>query len=90
MARAALQWSVAELARQSQVSTSMIYRIEQIFGPLKARPASVLALQRTFEAQGVHFIADDGTPSGGPGVVYGGYPGREARRRDDLVPPPKL
>jgi hypothetical protein len=84
MARAALQWSVTELARQSHVSVSMIRRIEEVFGPPKVKAAPLLALRHTFEAQGVHFIEDDGSPGGGPGVVYGGYPGRRVRRRDDL------
>jgi transcriptional regulator with XRE-family HTH domain len=90
MARAALQWSVAELARRSHVNVSMIRRIEEVFGPSKAKAEPLLALQHTFEAQGVRFIEDDGTPGGGPGVVYGGYPGRPVRRRNDLGSPPTL
>ncbi len=64
-ARAALRWSVTDLAKRSGVSISTIKRAEasasvpQITGP------NMIAIRTAFEGEGVEFI---GTPEDRPGV----------------------
>lgn len=75
-ARAMLRWSVAELATISGVSARTITRIEAGFGrPQNAHVETLYRLIDCFEAQGIVFIWEDGSPEG-PGVRWGRYPGR--------------
>ena len=85
MARAALRWSVEELARHSGVSDKTIRRIEKVYGvPPNVTLDTLDKLQACFEGEGMTLIPEDGGPDG-PGVRYGRYPGRIIR---DATPPP--
>ena len=74
-ARHALRWSVIELARLSDVSTSTIKRIEASDDIPNSTKANIAALQSTFEAAGIEFI---GTPEDGPGIRVHTKPDRGA------------
>ena len=63
MARAALHWSLKELAGRSMVSHVTINRFEN--GQAESNPANVAAMRRALEAAGVEFIPENG---GGAGV----------------------
>lgn len=66
MARAALRWSIDELAERAKVGRATIARFET---GTAARTDTVAALRRTLEAAGVVLIAEDqASPSGGVGV----------------------
>ena len=65
MARAALNWSVADLASMSKVSVSTIKRIESEGGFGRATPANLKLIRETLEAAGVEFV---GAPGEGPGI----------------------
>ncbi|WP_247874284.1 helix-turn-helix transcriptional regulator [Azospirillum sp. TSH58] len=68
MARAALDWTADELAARAGVAVNTIRRMEKGHGALQE---TVLKIQRTFEAEGLEFIAAD-APSlgGGAGVRF--------------------
>ena len=69
MARAALKWSVREVAAAARVSPNTVTRIET-GGTSNA--STLDAIQRALEAAGVAFIAEgEASPSGGPGVRLG-------------------
>lgn len=77
MARAALRWNIEELARRAGVGEKTIRRIEKVYGvPPNVTADTLDKLQACFEAEGMTFIAEDGSPEG-PGLRYGRYPGRE-------------
>ena len=63
MARAALQWSLKDLAEKSRVNHVTINRFET--GIASSNPSTLAALRRALEAAGVEFIAENG---GGAGV----------------------
>jgi transcriptional regulator with XRE-family HTH domain len=63
MARAALDWTLRELAARSQVNHVTINRFEK--GQAESNPSTLAALRRAFEAAGAEFIAENG---GGAGV----------------------
>lgn len=65
LARSALNWSVAELAKNSSVSARTINRIEASGPEMQATPANLKLIRETLEAAGVEFI---GGPGDGPGV----------------------
>ena len=65
IARAALGWSVADLANQSGVSGRTINRIEVEGGAKIATKANLKLIRETLEAAGVEFV---GGPGDGPGV----------------------
>ena len=65
MSRAALGWSVADLADRSSVSTSTVKRLESEGGIEKVTPANLRLIRETLEAAGIEFI---GEPREGPGV----------------------
>ena len=65
MARAALSWSVNDLAAKAAVSPRTIHRIESEDGLASATPANVRLIVTTLEAAGVEFV---GSPGEGPGV----------------------
>jgi transcriptional regulator with XRE-family HTH domain len=64
-ARAALNWSAAELARKCRVSLRTIQRLELIDGVPESRSSTLLGVQSVFEAAGIEFI---GSPTDRPGV----------------------
>lgn len=65
MARAALGWSISELASEASVSISTIKRVETPEGFSKATAANLKLIRQTFEQAGVEFI---GSVDDGPGV----------------------
>ena len=65
MARAALGWSIDQLAEKSLVSTRTIKRIESEGGLENATRANLRLIRETLEAAGIEFI---GSPGDGPGV----------------------
>ncbi|UXS05275.1 helix-turn-helix domain-containing protein [Agrobacterium tumefaciens] len=62
MARAALRWGTRDLARIANVSPDTVARFER---GETLKDATIVALQRAFEAAGVEFIPENGS---GPGV----------------------
>lgn len=62
MARAALDWGVLELAREADVSTQTIVRLER---GEALRQSTVDRIRNAFEQAGLEFIPENG---GGPGV----------------------
>ncbi len=62
MARAAIDWTIHELATAAKVGANTINRFER---GGDARISSVTKLRQALEAAGVEFIAENG---GGPGV----------------------
>lgn len=76
MARAALRWSIEELATHSGVSEKTIRRIEKVFGvPPSVTTETMRRLHDCFLRQGLTLLMEDGGPDG-PGVRFGRYPGR--------------
>jgi len=65
MARAALGWSVRQLAEVSAVGVRTIHRIEAQDGIPTATSANLKLIRETLEAAGIEFI---GEPDDGPGV----------------------
>ena len=65
MARAALGWSVRQLAEVSAVGVRTIHRIEAQDGIPTATSANLKLIRETLEAAGIEFI---GEPDNGPGV----------------------
>lgn len=65
MARAALSWSVKDLAQAARVSTNTIVRCER-GEELKAR--TVADIRTALEQAGVVFIDGEYSGTGGPGV----------------------
>lgn len=63
MARAALNWSLQELAKAAAVHRNTISNIET--GKYAGDPQTIAAIRTALEAAGVEFIAENG---GGPGV----------------------
>jgi transcriptional regulator with XRE-family HTH domain len=81
MARAALRWSIAELARAADIGISTVQAIEAAEGEPgvspegleataeyrgSARAASLEAIRKALTASGVTFLPDDGKH--GPGI----------------------
>jgi transcriptional regulator with XRE-family HTH domain len=62
MARAALQWSLKDLAARSRVNHVTINRFET--GQAASHPSTLAALRTALEAGGVVFIADNGDGAG--------------------------
>ena len=62
MARAALNWSTADLAKAADVGVNTVNRFEQ---GQDARISSMQAMRRALETAGVIFVAENGE---GPGV----------------------
>jgi len=66
MARIALGWGVRDLARESQMGTATISRLERGQG---VNSTTISALTKTFEANGIKLIGnDEASLVGGPGV----------------------
>lgn len=62
MARAALSWSTADLAKSAEVGVNTVNRFEQ---GQDARISSMQSMRRALETAGVEFIPENG---GGAGV----------------------
>ena len=65
MARAALGWSIEQLADRTEVSSRTIKRIEAQTGSPAATTANLKLIRTTLEEAGIEFIGD---PTEGPGV----------------------
>ena len=65
MARAALGWSIEQLADRTEVSSRTIKRIEAQSGSPAATAANLRLIRTTLEAAGIEFIGD---ATDGPGV----------------------
>jgi transcriptional regulator with XRE-family HTH domain len=63
MARAAMQWSLKDLAEKSRVNHVTINRFEM--GQASSNPSTLTAIRTALEAAGVEFIPENG---GGAGV----------------------
>ena len=64
-ARALLDWSAEDLARESSLGLATIRRAENSENPTSMTAANNLAVRRALEMAGVEFIDENG---GGPGV----------------------
>lgn len=69
MARTALGWNTADLAKAAGVGISTVNRFET--GQATTIPATLAAIQRALEGAGIVFLADGETADGGPGVRLG-------------------
>lgn len=67
-ARALLNWSGSDLARESRVSHQAIHRAEQTDGVPNMLIKNVIAIKTTLERNGVVFIDGAYSGDGGPGV----------------------
>ena len=66
-ARAALAWSIEQLASESKISVSTIKRMEAADGVPKSTAANIKIIRLTLEAAGIEFI---GTPDDRPGIRF--------------------
>jgi transcriptional regulator with XRE-family HTH domain len=64
-ARAALRWSVQQLADKSGVSIQTIKRFEAVEGVPKSRTHTLLEIRAALEVAGIEFV---GSPEDGPGI----------------------
>jgi ribosome-binding protein aMBF1 (putative translation factor) len=64
-ARAALRWSVQELANKARVSTQTIKRFEIVEGIPQSRTQTLLDVKSALEAGGIEFV---GAPNDRPGI----------------------
>lgn len=64
-ARAALRWTIEELAGKSGLGVRTIKRFEAVDGVPGSRTQTLREIAATFEAAGIEFI---GTPEDGPGI----------------------
>lgn len=66
MARTALGWNTAELAKKASVGVATVNRFET--GQATTIPATLAAIQRALEDAGVIFLAEGEAVDGGQGV----------------------
>jgi ribosome-binding protein aMBF1 (putative translation factor) len=71
-ARAALGWSVQELANRAAVATKTIMRMESVVGVPQSRTKTLLEIKAALEAGGIEFV---GTSSDRPGIRMATKPG---------------
>ena len=64
-ARAALRWTIEELAEKSGLGLRTIKRFEAVDGVPPSRTQTLMEIKIAFEAAGIEFI---GTPDDGPGI----------------------
>jgi transcriptional regulator with XRE-family HTH domain len=64
-ARAALRWTIEELAEKSGLGLRTIKRFEAVDGVPPSRTHTLIEIKVAFEAAGIEFI---GTPDDGPGI----------------------
>ena len=63
-ARAMVQWRAVELAERAGVGLLTVERAERQTGPITMMRANMDAIQRTLEAAGVEFIAENAVGQG--------------------------
>ena len=73
-ARAALGWSIADLAKETAISTRTILRMEAVNHVPPSTPANINAIKAALEAAGIEFI---GTPDDRPGIRIGHPPAQQ-------------
>ena len=66
-ARAALRWSIAELADKSGVGVRTIKRFEAVDGIPASRTSTLIELKAVLESAGIEFT---GTESDRPGITF--------------------
>jgi transcriptional regulator with XRE-family HTH domain len=64
-ARAALRWSVSELAERAGVGLQTVKRFEAAEGIPPSRSSTLLDVRKALESAGIEFI---GTPEQNPGI----------------------
>ena len=64
-ARAALDWSIKDLANKTSISARTILRMESGKGIPTSTAANLKSIKATLEAAGIEFV---GSPDDGPGV----------------------
>lgn len=64
-ARAALRWSIEELAAKAGIASRTIKRFEQVDGVPPSRSSTLMDVQAALEAGGIEFT---GTPDDAPGI----------------------
>jgi ribosome-binding protein aMBF1 (putative translation factor) len=64
-ARAALRWTIEELAEKSGLGVRTIKRFESVDGIPSSRTSTLGELKSTFESAGIEFT---GTPDDSPGI----------------------
>ena len=64
-ARAALDWSIEQLADATSISSRTIMRMEATVGVPSSTKANINAIKTALEAAGIEFI---GTPDDRPGI----------------------
>jgi transcriptional regulator with XRE-family HTH domain len=64
-ARAALGWSVQELADRAGVAAKTIMRLESVVGVPQSRTGTLQLIKTALESAGIEFI---GTPEDRPGI----------------------
>lgn len=64
-ARAALGWTLSQLAESTGIGVATLKRYQAITGVPKSRKGHLQLLQHHFENAGIEFI---GTPDDGPGI----------------------
>jgi transcriptional regulator with XRE-family HTH domain len=57
MARAALDWSVRDLARKAHVGATTVIRFE---GGKPSNASTLMLIRQAFEAEGIRFLDDGG------------------------------
>ena len=73
-ARAALRWSIAELADKSGVGVRTIKRFEAVDGIPASRTSTLIELKAVLESAGVEFT---GTESDRPGITFSRWAPKE-------------
>jgi predicted transcriptional regulator len=68
MSRAALRWSIDDLARNSGVGSRTIKRLEALDGVMSANVSTIEKIRSCLEAAGIEFI---GAPDDRPGIRIG-------------------
>ena len=80
-ARAALGWSIKDLANQTAISDRTIIRMEACGGIPTSTTANIRSIKTTLEAAGIEFI---GTPDERPGVRIGQPKSTTDRKNPEL------
>ncbi len=76
-ARAALGWTIMEVAKATEIGSATLKRYEAISGVPHSRKGHLMKLREHFEAAGIEFI---GTPNNAPGIrihAQGGDRGKD-------------
>lgn len=61
-ARALLGWSARRLAERAGVHLATVQRMERCDGTVRGTVRTAARVQRALEAEGIHFLLDNGDP----------------------------